>query len=64
MTDQTQITLTAPQSVNMALIVGPADEILHVVQDAFAARITVRGDTIVLEGDPLEVQSLLSLIHI
>ena len=58
MTDQTQITLTAPQSVNMALIVGPADEILHVVQDAFASRITVRGDTIVLEGDPLEVQSL------
>ena len=61
MTDQTQITLTAPQSVNMALIVGPADEILHVVQDAFAARITVRGDTIVLEGDPLEVQSLTAL---
>ena len=61
MTDQTQITLTAPQSVNMALIVGPADEILHVVQDAFASRITVRGDTIVLEGDPLEVQSLTAL---
>lgn len=61
MTDQTQITLTAPQSVNMALIVGPADEILHVVQDAFQARITVRGDTIVLEGDPLEVQSLTAL---
>ena len=61
MTDQTQITLTAPQSVNMALIVGPADEILHLVQDAFLARITVRGDTIVLEGDPLEVQSLTAL---
>ena len=25
MTDQTQITLTAPRSVNMALIVGPGD---------------------------------------
>ena len=63
MTDQTQITLTAPQSVNMALIVGPADEILHVVQDAFASRITVRGDTIVLEGDPLEVQHYVDAIR-
>ena len=61
MTDQTQITLTAPRSVNMALIVGPADEILHVVQDAFASRITVRGDTVELVGDPLEVQSLTAL---
>ena len=58
---QTQITLTAPQSVNMALVVGPADELLHLVQDAFQARITVRGDSIVLEGDPLEVQSLTAL---
>ena len=45
----------------MALVVGQADELLHLVQDAFAARITVRGDTIVLEGDPLEVQSLTAL---
>ena len=45
----------------MALIVGPADEILHVVQDAFASRITVRGDTVELVGDPLEVQSLTAL---
>ena len=58
MTDQTHITLTAPQSVNMALIVGPADELLHIVESAFEARITVRGDSIMLEGDPIEVQSL------
>ncbi len=45
----------------MALVVGQADEILHIVQDAFHSRITVRGDTIVLEGDPLEVQSLTAL---
>ena len=45
----------------MALVVGPADELLHLMQDAFQARITVRGDSIVLEGDPLEVQSLTAL---
>ena len=31
------------------------------VQDAFASRITVRGDTVELVGDPLEVQSLTAL---
>ncbi|WP_300288768.1 PhoH family protein, partial [uncultured Desulfovibrio sp.] len=45
----------------MAAVVGQADELLHLIQDAFAARITVRGDTIVLEGDAIEVQSLTAL---
>ena len=31
------------------------------MQDAFASRITVRGDTVELVGDPLEVQSLTAL---
>lgn len=61
MTDQTQITLTVPASVNMALIVGQADNLLHIIEDSFAARITVRGDSIALEGDPIEVQSLTAL---
>ena len=61
MTDKTQITLTAPASLDMALIVGATDELLHVIEGAFASRITVRGDTIVLEGDPLEVQQLTAL---
>lgn len=61
MTNTTQITLTAPSSVSMALIVGEADSILRLLQDAYAARITVRGDTIVLEGDPIEVQTLTAL---
>ena len=61
MTDQTQITLTAPDNVSMVQIVGQADELLHAIQDAFGARITVRGTTIELSGDPLEVQSLTAL---
>ncbi|MEG0505499.1 MAG: KH domain-containing protein, partial [Raoultibacter sp.] len=61
MTDQTQITLTAPDTVDMALIVGQGDKLLHAVQDAFGARITVRGNIIELSGDPLEVQSLTAL---
>ena len=61
MTNQTQITLTAPTGVSLAAVVGPGDELLRIVEGCFQARITVRGDSIVLEGDPIEVQSLTAL---
>lgn len=61
MTNDTQITLTLPEDVEMASIVGPSDSVLHEVQRAFAARITVRGNTVILSGDPVEVQSLTAL---
>ncbi len=61
MTNDTQITLTLPEHVDMASIVGPADSVLHEVQRAFSARITVRGDTVRVSGDALEVQSLTAL---
>ncbi|WP_165056583.1 MULTISPECIES: PhoH family protein [unclassified Adlercreutzia] len=61
MTDQTQITLTIPDSVSMALVVGEADEILRTLEDAYEARITVRGNAISLVGDPVEVQSLTAI---
>lgn len=61
MTDQTQITLTVPDSVDMALLVGPADTLLRQVRAAFDVRIGVRGSSIVLEGDPGDVQQLTAL---
>lgn len=61
MTDSTQITLTVPSGVDMALVVGPADEALRSIQSSFAARITVRGNSVVLDGDPSEVRSLTQL---
>lgn len=61
MTGETNITLMVPESVDMAFIVGQADELLHFIEDAFAARITLRGNEISLSGDPLEVQSLTAL---
>ena len=45
----------------MALVVGPADSTLRVVESAFDASITVRGDSIILAGDQNEVQSLTAL---
>lgn len=61
MNDDARITLTVPDHVDMAAIVGPADAVLHAIEDAFAARITVRGNLIMLSGDSLEVQSLTAL---
>lgn len=61
MFDETQITLTVPDGVDMARIVGQSDEILHLIEDHFDTRITLRGNTIDLLGDPLEIQSLTAL---
>lgn len=46
----------------MALVIGEADEMLHLMEEAFDARITVRGDTVALAGDPIEVQQLTALL--
>ena len=62
MTDLTQTTLTAPDGIDMALVVGEADEVLHLMEEAFGARITVRGDTVALSGDAIEVQQLTALL--
>ena len=61
MTEATHISLTAPDSVNMTLILGHADELLHRIEESFETRITARGNTLDLKGDPLEVQSLTTL---
>ena len=61
MAETIDITLPIPSDVSVALLVGPQDEYLHLIEDAFTARITVRGDSILLHGQPLEVQSLTTL---
>ena len=61
MTDPTHITLTVPGHVPMTHVVGLGDKLLRLLQDSFASRITVRGDAIDIEGDPMEVQTLVSI---
>lgn len=55
------ITLTVPVDVPMTLVVGEGDGVLRLIQDAFDARITVRGDRIVIEGDAVETQAITAL---
>lgn len=61
MSEAIDITLPIPADISPAMLVGPQDEYLHLIEDAFSARITVRGDSILLHGEPLEVQSLTTL---
>lgn len=61
MTDQTQITLTLPEGFDVTSLVGPQDAYLHLIEERFGARITVRGDTVLLAGDETELQSLTTL---
>ncbi len=56
------MTLTIPDDVPMADICGAGDELLRLVQDAVAARITVRGNVVEAEGDPTEVQQVTALL--
>lgn len=43
-------------------LLGPNDENLRFIQDSFQARITVRGSQIEVEGSPIEVDSITTLI--
>ena len=61
MTDTEHITITAPASVDMALVVGMNDALLHRIEEAFSADIIVRGNTVSIDGDPSEVQLLTKL---
>lgn len=57
----TQKTITVPANVDVALVTGANDSLLRLVQDAFRARITIRGDKIILSGDIAEIDALTSL---
>ena len=50
--------LQAPRGVDMALVSGAGDELLRIVQESFASRITLRGDSVIIAGDANEAQSL------
>ena len=48
MGESIDITLPIPADISPALLVGPQDEYLHLIEDAFTCRITIRGDSIQL----------------
>ena len=59
--ETTQTVIRTPQGFDMGALVGPQDSNLRRIEAALDARITVRGDTITIEGDALEAQMAASL---
>ena len=56
-------TLKAPAGVDMSLVTGAADRLLRLVQEQFDARVTVRGDEVLITGDAVEAESLKMLFN-
>lgn len=55
------ITLIIPDDVDPTILFGPQDELLHLIEDSFGARITVRGNEIALQSNSIELQLLTTL---
>lgn len=63
MDNETTETLSAPSGIDMSLVTGSSDKLLRLVQSQFDARVTVRGDKVLLAGDPVEVETLKMLFN-
>ncbi|MGN0262258.1 MAG: PhoH family protein [Eggerthellaceae bacterium] len=61
MTSDANITLSVPDTVHMAALVGPGDELLRLIEESFRSNILVRGNRIFITGDAAEVHSLTML---
>ena len=58
MADSTCLRLDIPFGVDPALVTGPGDEILRLIESRFSSSVVVRGNSVAIEGDPVEVQVL------
>ena len=61
MTSDANITLSVPDTVHMADLVGPGDKLLRLIEESFRSNILVRGNRISITGDAAEVHSLTML---
>ena len=61
MTSDANITLSVPDTVHMAALVGPGDKLLRLIEESFRSNILVRGNRISITGDAAEVHSLTML---
>lgn len=61
MTDLENITLVVPSPIEPSALLGPQDEFLHLIEDSTAARISLHENSLRIQGNALEVQSLTTL---
>jgi len=63
MTTQTQVKILVPGHHDMVRLVGARDELLKIIEAAFATSILVRGNEIVLSGDIAETERVSKLFE-
>ena len=51
------------KSIDLQSILGVADTHLHIIEDAFPAKIVVRGQNIHIEGSKNEISSVREIFH-
>ncbi len=61
MTESQNTSLVIPDGVAPTALLGPQDEFLRLISDSFDAAITLHGNTLLLQGDPLTLHSLTTL---
>lgn len=61
MTDLENITLVIPSPIEPSALLGPQDEFLHLIEDSTAARVSLHENSLRIQGNALEVQSLTTL---
>jgi phosphate starvation-inducible PhoH-like protein len=59
--DFAQVSITIPDHIDVARLVGVNDALLRAIEDRFDARIVLRGEHIDISGDALEIQILTAL---
>ncbi|WP_372735556.1 PhoH family protein [Nocardioides sp.] len=58
----TKHTVVVPNSINMVSLLGPGDEHLGLIEDAFDADVHVRGNRVTLSGPPAELAMIERLV--
>lgn len=61
MIDLENITLVIPSPIEPSALLGSQDEFLHLIEDSTAARISLHENSLRIQGNALEVQSLTTL---
>ncbi len=56
--ERQRLEMPVPEGADAAIIAGEADANLNELGDAFDALVTLRGDRIIVEGDPTDVHAL------
>ena len=62
-TERAALVVDIPQGVEMVRLVGPGSRIAHLIEDSFDARVTLRGDSIAIQGEPAEAEALAKLFE-